>query len=86
MRSWRECQIMPEFLPDYMRGKFKKTANTSLYQQRTAGPAELSGAGWVVGKEAHPGDPRQLSRWREDGGPEKDLAACPSTVEWRAMQ
>lgn len=33
-----------------MRGKFKKTEDTSLYQQRTAGFAELSGAGWVVRK------------------------------------
>lgn len=72
---------MPDSLPDCVRDKFKKTEDASLYQQRTASLAELSGAGWVVRKEAHPGDPRQLSLWREDGGPKKDLAACPSTVE-----
>lgn len=38
-------------------------------------------AGWVLRKEAYPGDPRLLSRWREEGEPEKDLAACSLAVE-----
>lgn len=39
------------------------------------------GAGWLVQKEAGPGNPGQLSRWWEEGKLEKDQAACSLAVE-----